>query len=246
MHNLLLLLALIAFPTGAQADCFDISKSEPAVLSGVLSHRIFAGPPGYEDVQKGDTPEPGYVLKLSAPICLAGDPDFTDPSNMFDEVQLVSREGTEKSMNALDGRAVRVSLSGHIPAHTGHHHRPLVAWVDAIAADKDITEEYSTAASTVRAFYLALGAGDGKTASAYVVEEKRRKGPFSAKELSRFYGALREPLQLVDIEEGEDGRFVVRYRYTADWGLCDGAATVRTTRRDDRYYVAGIKTDSGC
>lgn len=246
MRTLTLLLALSALPAIAQAECFDVSKSEPAELSGVLSHRIFAGPPGYEDVQKGDTPEPGYVLKLPAAICLTGDPDFTDPSNLFDEVQVVSREATEKSMRALDGRSVTVQLSGHIPAHTGHHHRPLVAWVEAISADKDVTEEYGTAASTVRAFYLALAAGDGKAASALVVEEKRRKGPFSAKELSRFYGALAEPLELVDLQDAGEGRFTVRYRYATGSSRCESAATVRTAERQGRYFIVGIKSADGC
>jgi hypothetical protein len=137
MRRFIILCALSAFPAAAHAACFDVSKSEPAELSGVLSRRVFAGTPGYEDVQKGDTPEPGYVLKLRRTICLTGVPDFTDPSNMFDEVQLVAREATETSMRSLDGHAVRVRLSGHVPAHTGHHHRPLVAWVDAISADED-------------------------------------------------------------------------------------------------------------
>lgn len=246
MRCLVVLFAILMAPALARAECFDVSRSEPAELSGILSFRIFAGPPGYEDVQQGDTPEPGYVLKLPSPICLTGDADFTDPSFMFDEVQLVSREATAASMKALDGRAVRVTLSDHIPAHTGHHHRPLVAWVDGIVADKDITSEYGTAASTVRAFYLALGAGDGKTASSFVVAEKTRKGPLSAKDLSRFYGALAEPLQLLSLDDAGNGRFEVRYRYLAGSGRCDGSATVRTTKRQGRFYIEGIKAHDGC
>ena len=246
MRNLALALILIACPGWAWAECFDVSKEEPATLSGLLSYRIFAGPPEYQDVQKGDTPEPGYVLRLDAPICLKGDAEFADPSSMFDEVQLVPRDGTEKSMKAMDGRAVRVALSGHIPAHTGHHHRPLVAWVDAIVADKDITEEYGTAASTVRAFYLALGAGDGALAAGFVIEEKRRKGPFSARELSRFYGALREPLELLSLDDAGNGRFTARYRYASDGGRCEGAATIRTTERRGRFFIEGVKALNGC
>ena len=246
MRRFALLLLFLLTPALARAECFDVSKPEPAELSGILSFRIFAGPPGYADVQQGDTPEPGYVLKLSSPICLTGDADFTDPSFMFDEVQLVPREATAGAMKALDGRAVTVKLSDHIPAHTGHHHRPLVAWVDGIAADKDITEEYGTAASTVRAFYLALGAGDGKTAASFVVAEKTRKGPLSAKELSRFYGSLSEPLELLSLDDAGRGRFEVRYRYLAGSGRCEGSATVRTKERRGRFYIEGIKAHDGC
>jgi hypothetical protein len=207
----------------ARANCFDISKSEPAELSGVLSHRIFAGPPGYEDVDKGDTPEPGYVLKLPAAICLTGDPDFTDPATMFDEVQLVSRKATEKAMQDLDGRSVTVRLSGHIPAHTGHHHRPLVAWVDAISADGESAQDEAKAASVVHAFYEALAAGHGKAASALVVAEKRKTGSFSAGELTRFYGGLAEPLELLDLGQTGSDRFTVHYRYATQSSRCDGA-----------------------
>ena len=246
MRRLVFVIACLLLPFGARAACFDVSKSEPGELSGVLSHRIFAGPPGYADVQKGDTPEPGYVLKLPAPICLTGDADFTDPAERFDEVQLVARESTSKSMAALDGRAVRVRISDQIPEHTGHHHRPLVAWVDEITADEDMTEEYGTPAATVRAFYLALGVGDGDTASAYVIEEKRRKGPFSARELRRFYGALPEPLELVSLDAAGPHSFAVRYRYTSKSGRCDGAAIVRTAERNGRFFIAGIKAENRC
>ena len=51
--------------TGAQAKdaCYDVGKSEPHQLTGMLSYHIFPGPPGYEDVQKGDTPERVAVLR---------------------------------------------------------------------------------------------------------------------------------------------------------------------------------------
>lgn len=246
MRRLVLLAAFLLAPLGARAECFDISKSQPAALSGVLSARIFAGPPGYEDVDKGDTPEPGYVLKLPAPICLTGDNDFTDPAAMFDEVQLVARDSTARAMEALDGQVVDVRISDHIPAHTGHHHRPLVAWVDEIAARGKAIETDGTAAATVQAFYLALGAGDGKAASALVVEEKRKRGPFSAKELGGFYGALPEPLELVGIEPAGADRFSVRYRYASRSGRCDGMALVRTVERQGRVFIQGIITASGC
>jgi hypothetical protein len=43
-----------------------------------LNYRIFAGPPNYEDVRKGDTPEPIYILTLAEPICASRD-EFVDP-----------------------------------------------------------------------------------------------------------------------------------------------------------------------
>lgn len=57
--------------SSAYSACFDVSKGEPSHLSGRLSHRIFAGPPNFEDVQKGDTPEPGYAALHSGDGALA-------------------------------------------------------------------------------------------------------------------------------------------------------------------------------
>ena len=125
------LFCLLFFAGEAKAACYDLSKSEPHVLTGVLSHRIFPGPPGYQDVQRGDQPEPGYLLTLPAPICLTGD-DFADPDAPFNEAQLVETDETAKAMRALIDRTVTVELTRPMAAETGHHHRPLVAWVTRI------------------------------------------------------------------------------------------------------------------
>ena len=122
----------VASSGAAAADCYDVSQGEPNALEGLLSYRVFVGPSNYEDVSKGDQPEPGYLLKLDVPICLTGDEDFTDPDDMFDEVQLVATEATQASMEKLRDSQVKVELENPMPAHTGHHHRPLVAWVTAI------------------------------------------------------------------------------------------------------------------
>ncbi|MCC0033996.1 MAG: hypothetical protein H6887_01865 [Hoeflea sp.] len=240
------LLAWLPAPAAQAAGCFDVSAGEPARLEGELSFRIFAGPPNFEDVQKGDSPEPGYVLTLPQPICLTGDADFTDPSYLFDEVQLVETEATAKAMRELRNRTVSVGLVNPMPAMTGHHHRPLVAWVSAIAPAGDPTENQGTAATTVEAFYLALGAGDGATAAAFVIPEKTAKGPFSAAELTRFYGGLREPLQLVGVEQLANGEFLASYRFASSSKVCDGRALVRTENRDGRFFIRSIKALDGC
>ena len=110
----------------------------------MLSHVVFAGPPDFEDVQSGDTPEPGYVLTLPVTICLTGD-DFADPSLQFSEVQLVATDASARAMKALVNTNVHVVLSTAIAAETGHHHRPLVAWVTGISSADDAKTEPGTA-----------------------------------------------------------------------------------------------------
>lgn len=239
----ILLLPFLA--SGATATCYDLAKGEPRELSGRLNYRIFAGPPGYEDVQKGDTPEPGYILKLPSPICLTGD-DFADPENMFHEVQLVETDATAGQLARLKERDVSVALERPMAAHTGHHHRPLVAWVSSISPNGDITEEYGTAASTVRAFYHALAAGDGETAAGFVVAEKRVSGPLSGHALTRFYSNLAEPLKLVDIQPVGRDRYKVLYTFKAMASLCHGAAIVTTTRRSGVSQIKSIRALNGC
>jgi hypothetical protein len=231
--------------TCASARCYDVSKNEPSQLSGHLSHRIFAGPPNFEDVQNGDTPEPGYVLKLDEPICITGD-DFADPKHMFDEVQLAPEVKTETEMSSLRDTEVFVDVVNPMPAQTGHHHRPLLAWVKAISPGRDITKSYGTAATTIEAFYAALRTGDGNLASSFVIPEKTRKGPFSPQALTSFYGSLSDPIVLINVHSVSGGQFSVRYRFRNGNKACDGAAMVTMARRDGRDFIQAIRAENGC
>ena len=61
------------------------------------------------------------------------------------------------------------------------------------------TADYGTAATTIRAFYSALGSGQGGVAASMVVPEKTANGPFSAKELTRYYGNMRSAIELLSV-----------------------------------------------
>lgn len=231
----------------AEAACYDLSKGEPHNLTGALSHRIFPGPPGFQDVRRGDTPEPGYILQLAASICLSGD-EFADPDKMFSQVQLVETDKTANTMRSLLGKNVTVALSQPMAAQTGHHHRPLVAWVTDIAVVEDATTEYGTAATTVRGFYAALAGGDGGDggeAANFIVPE-RRVGPFSPDQMTRFYSGLVSPLALLSIEpSGSDG-YLVRYQFIGAAGQCNGRAIVRTITRGGLNLISSIRALDGC
>lgn len=240
-----LTLALLVVAPAAQAACYDLKKSEPHQLTGILSYRIFPGPPNYEDVQKGDTPEQSYILKLPAAICLDGD-ESADPKKPFSEVQLVGTAATDGKLAPLKDKQVTVTLDRQTAAHTGHHHRPLVAWVTDIGPAQDITAEYGTAATTVRAYYMALAAGDGTIAANFVVPEKRNSGPLSAEDLGAFYGNLIEPLQLIAVTPAGTDEFMVSYSFKSTTRVCDGRAAVSTTKRDGANFIKAIKALNGC
>lgn len=122
--------ALLAGPVAA-TPCFDIGKGEPHQLRGVLHHHVFPGPPNFEDVRKGDRPEPAFVLDLDAPICITGD-ENADPARQFGSVQVVPGPGVSMLLHQLEGRHVDLTFNQEIAAFSGHHHRPLVAWASAV------------------------------------------------------------------------------------------------------------------
>ncbi len=232
----------------AAGGCYDLSKGEPRSLAGTLEYVVFAGPPNYEDVQKGDTPEPGYVLRLAQPICLTGD-EFADPKNNFRLVQVIETESTSGQLKRFLGKPVTLTLTEPMAAETGHHHEPLVAWVTAVASagkTLDFVEEYETAATTIRAFYAALRDGQGAAAAEMIVPEKRKLPAFSPTELTRFYGSLKEPIELLDISRTGPSTFIAHYRYRASARACDGRATVSTALRNGRNFIQSIKALNGC
>ena len=101
--------------------------------------------------------------------------------------------------------------------------------------------------AVTQSFYAALGRADGQSASSLVVPEKRGSGPFSAAALTRFYGAMREPIRLTTATASADGSVAVQYRYVyASGKVCDGAAVVQTVERGGATLIASIRAANGC
>jgi hypothetical protein len=305
-------------PLAAAAPCYDLSKGQPAGLTGVLDYVVFASPPNYKNVQKGDTPEPSFVLRLAHPICIQGDTS-ADPKTSFRAVQLVKTAKVEGKLKPLLHQHVTVTLKNPAP-DTMHRQAPLFAWVAGIAptlhqmaftrkrvpastahhmdiaaahgtpptthqvkfakehgtAAKEFTRkrvpaftahhmeaakahgtattahpmeatrEHGTAAATVRAFYAGLADGRGDIASAMVVPQKRAHGPFSADELSHFYGHLKKPIRLRSVEANGPSEFMVQYRYAASARDCNGRAVIKTVMLSGRTFIKSIDALDRC
>jgi hypothetical protein len=103
-----------------------------------------------------------------------------------------------------------------------------------------------TGEATVRAFYGALGAGNGATASAHIVPEKRSSRAFSPEAISRFYGRLPEPIRLTGIAPAGRGAWRVTYRYSAGRSHCNGSAVVTLTNRGGHDLIRSVRALSGC
>ena len=242
----------LGLASAANAACLDLKQTNALSLEGTLNYRIFAGPPNYEEVRKGDTPEPTYILTLAEPMCASGD-EFVDPRDKFDQVQIFP-ESSGKAPPALSrdlrrwiGKRVVVEGASPFGAHTGHHHAPLMLPITRISIASAPTQSHGTAMTTVQAFDAALNAGNGEEAAKLVIPKKRSSGPLSATAISKFYGNLPEPLTLVDVVATRSGEYRVRYRYVASGARrCDGESIVRTTQVSGSNLIESIKAVSGC
>lgn len=103
-----------------------------------------------------------------------------------------------------------------------------------------------TGEATVRAFYGALGAGNGSAAASQVIPEKRSGGAYSPGAMSRFYGRLPEPIRLTSLAPLAAGTYRVTYHYSAGRSRCNGSAVVRMTNRGGHNLISSIRSLSGC
>ncbi len=236
--------ACLLAATGARAECLNLQSKEPVLFEARLGFHVFPGPPGFADVQKGDAPEPTYVLELAAPICIAAD-EHADSNTKFSTVQLRPTRTTAAALRGLVGTKVNATLTDLMAANTGHHHETLVATLGDIGAVRPAKQNAGLGLTTVKAFYQALGAGSGDEASKLIVPE-RRVGPFAPDAMTRFYGALSEPLRLASLSPTGANQFEARYRFRSQAGACNGHAIVTTVSRDGASYISSIHALDGC
>lgn len=146
----------------------------------------------------------------------------------------------ERSSTSTPRVATRPPADARAPPSSAAPTRPEPRGPSPIAATGDPGE------AVVRAFYGALGRGDGEEASAHVVPEKRSSRAFSPETISRFYGGLPEPLRLTAVTPLARGAYRVNYRYSAGRLRCDGGAVVSLTSRDGRNLIRSIRALNGC
>jgi hypothetical protein len=112
----------------AHAQCLSYEPTAVA-LEGLLSTKIFYGPPNYGETPQQDAKEPQYLLSLEKPICTNRDPkspDLNEAESSVTVVELVA--GTAELRKALRSALGRkVLVNGTLfHAQTAHHHTPVV------------------------------------------------------------------------------------------------------------------------
>ncbi len=118
---------------------------------------------------------------------------------------------------------------------------------DQVAPTSPPTDKVPDALGVVRAFYKALGQANGLSASSLVIPEKRATGPFSAADISRFYGSLTEPLRLAGVKLSGPNVALAEYTYVLPSGRrCSGTALVNLTVRGAETLIESIRALAGC
>ena len=130
--------ALCLLSVGSASAQYHLDN-EAEYLTGTLVTEEFYGPPNYGETPETDRVEKAYILKLDTPIEIVGDiaaaigadGQGIISTTTVSRVQL-SGEFDTKSANKLIGQQVK--LDGRLfPAHTGHHHTPMLADCSYIA-----------------------------------------------------------------------------------------------------------------
>lgn len=231
-----------AFAASPAAGCFN--EHDTYKISGTLRLKVMRG---VDD----QTVKP-YVLDLDQPACFVfDDPESNSPQPPVAGISAIQIAFTGPAYKDFVTANLnrRISLYGQFfQAMTAHHHLPvLIAVNESIAAPGGSAASNGAgaldAASVVRAFYEALGRGDGQAASGFVVPEKRASGPYAADSLSRFYGGFSDPLAVTGLSAIDDNRVQVTYRWASGRKRCDGAATVTVIRRDGQPLIQAIKAN---
>lgn len=126
---------LCGIARAATNKCLDY---RPAVvkLRGMLVRKTFPGPPNYESIRKGDTPENYWLVVLRKPVCVnesKSDPEIDSAKRNIYRIQLVvPTDNFYDKHRKLLGKQV-VAVGTLYEAYTGHHKTPVLLWVSTLS-----------------------------------------------------------------------------------------------------------------
>ena len=110
-----------------------------------------------------------------------------------------------------------------------------------------IPQERYDPIGTVTRYYNALSAADGNTAAALVIPEKRGIGLFNELNIAKFFGNMRQPLQLISVNQSTATMVNVEYRYVfANGKICNGRSEVTTEYDFGKTLIQKIRALSNC
>jgi hypothetical protein len=116
------------------APCVELNFGQDVTIGGTLIMRTYAGPPNYQSIQRGDSPERVRILRLDKSVCLyplANDRDNEIKLNV-DEVQLIFLEPNFPRELPIDSLQPIFVTGQFFSAQSGHQHTPALLEVFSI------------------------------------------------------------------------------------------------------------------
>ncbi|WHP78808.1 DUF4431 domain-containing protein [Edwardsiella anguillarum] len=119
----ILCFTIVFYSFGVLATC--LKEGDKISLSGVVSEKLYYGPPGWGEDKAHDEKLHEWILHLNQPLKCVDDAD-TDNQNWNQDVQLIMRDANDyKAHRNLLGQVV--SVNGEILlAETGYHMTPVL------------------------------------------------------------------------------------------------------------------------
>ncbi len=135
--RLSLLVVLLAAGVSIASGQNCLQYGPTVSLTGTLTSRVFAGPPNYESVKRGDRKETAIILTLASPTCTSTTNNTSDsfdvPETDIRELQLVLTKPSHwKAVKRLVGKPV-VITGTLFHAHTGHHRTKVLIQVTELS-----------------------------------------------------------------------------------------------------------------
>lgn len=115
-----------------------LKYEQPVSLTGKLYSRIFAGPPNWKSIRKGDSREKAWLVSLNRKICTIADgsDNFNVSERGIVELQLVIKNKKHwRVMQSSLGKQVRL-VGTLFHGHSGYHRTQVLIDVSDIKAAK--------------------------------------------------------------------------------------------------------------
>ncbi len=129
-----IILSTILLPMFSFAEC--LKDGQEVTFTGTVSRETFPGPPNYESIDDGDTPETCWILTISTPQCVTTesmeDGALDEVAKSITRFQLVFEDASiYNSQKDLVGNAAVVDGQLFVGV-SGHHHTKALVSVKSI------------------------------------------------------------------------------------------------------------------
>jgi hypothetical protein len=134
---ILILCFMACAPEAKSEGCLSYEPAQ-VTLNGTIVEKIFPGPPEFESIEKGDRPDTHWILKLSEPVCVNGDPKDeinSETETNIKAIQLIVQEDDNQYKHLLSRKVVVTGTLFH--AHTGYHRTRVLMEVISLRPAKD-------------------------------------------------------------------------------------------------------------